>query len=277
MAGVPDQHLPNGTVPGVGAASIVLADSPDVIDSLGRPGLLTTRAGEAVGTVVMPSVRSDVLVQRLDAVPGALTGDVPPAVVSWLDDSAFSAPTGSSVVVLSLLAVVSRRFNVGAGRLLLGVVLLTVTCALVMSIRLHDEYYSVFWRTDCRATSIIVGALGALLASRGYGSKTAYLNMSAARWCAILAVLGIFMQNSLVPNILKYTVGSLLLGMAVTLVAQHGKSGFWRFTPLVWLGTISYSVYLWQQPIYYAVHRHGLHPIVGFAAAIAAGRPRNAA
>ena len=111
MAGVPDQHLPDGTVPGVGAASIVLADSPDVIDSLGRPGLLTTRAGEAVGTVVMPSVRSDVLVQRLDAVPGALTGDVPAAVASWLDDSAFSAPTGSSVVVLSLLAELSEAVH----------------------------------------------------------------------------------------------------------------------------------------------------------------------
>ncbi len=111
MAGVPDQHLPDGTVQGVGAASIVLADSPDVIDSLGRPGLLTTRAGEAVGTVVMPSVRSDVLVQRLDAVPGALTGDVPAAVASWLDDSAFSAPTGSSVVVLSLLAELSEAVH----------------------------------------------------------------------------------------------------------------------------------------------------------------------
>ena len=64
----------------------MLADSPDVIDSLGRPGLLTTRAGDPVGTVVMPSLRSDVLVQLLDGGPGTLPGDAPGAVAAWLDD-----------------------------------------------------------------------------------------------------------------------------------------------------------------------------------------------
>jgi hypothetical protein len=107
MAGVPDRISPDDTASAGGAASIVLADSSDVIDSLGRPGLLTTRTGEPVATVVVPAVRSDVLVQRLDGLPGGLPDDAPAAVASWLDEAAPAALRGAAVVVVSLLAELS--------------------------------------------------------------------------------------------------------------------------------------------------------------------------
>ena len=105
MAGVPDHTLSEDPVPGT--ASIVLADSPDVIDSLGRPGLLTTRSGAAVDTVVVPSLRSDVLLQRLEVAPGDLPADVPAIATPWLGDATSMAIGGAAVVVVSLLAELS--------------------------------------------------------------------------------------------------------------------------------------------------------------------------
>ncbi|MDQ3781841.1 MAG: hypothetical protein M3349_02755 [Actinomycetota bacterium] len=87
-----------------GPGGIVLTDSPDVIDSIGRPGLLTSRSGEPVAVSIEPSVRSDVLVQRLRGGDVDPPSDAPAAVVAWLGAATASGMTSAKVAAISLAA-----------------------------------------------------------------------------------------------------------------------------------------------------------------------------
>lgn len=87
-----------------GSVGIVLTDSPDVIDSIGRPGLLTSRRGKPVTVMVEPGVRSDVLVQRLGGGAVARPTDVPADAAGWLAWATSSGMASAKVVAISLAA-----------------------------------------------------------------------------------------------------------------------------------------------------------------------------
>ncbi|MBA2337205.1 MAG: hypothetical protein H0V96_05510 [Acidimicrobiia bacterium] len=87
-----------------GSGGIVLTDSPDVIDSIGRPGLLASRSGEPVRVMVEPSVRSDVLVQRLGGGAVDIPPDVPVGAAAWLDAATASGIATAKVAAISLAA-----------------------------------------------------------------------------------------------------------------------------------------------------------------------------
>ena len=54
------------------------------------------------------------------------------------------------------------------------------------------------------------------------------------------------------------------------LVSQHGSNiSLWRIQPLAWLGTVSYSLYLWQQPFYF-LSEGQMNVVLALAAVFAA-------
>ena len=65
-----------------------------------------------------------------------------------------------------------------------------------------------------------------------------------------------FFRLDLMPGFVQHTLGTMGLTAGLLLVAQHGKSVWWACPPFAWLGTISFSLYLWQQPFYIAA-KHG--------------------
>jgi peptidoglycan/LPS O-acetylase OafA/YrhL len=100
-------------------------------------------------------------------------------------------------------------------------------------------------RSDLRFSAIAFGCLLALL-------RDLYPATFAAkppRWAAIpiigllaLAVSGIVPHAGMVAGIVEGISVAALINLAV-----NTPSGFLEWKPVVWIGTISYSLYLWQQ------------------------------
>lgn len=118
-------------------------------------------------------------------------------------------------------------------------------CWILTFLRLHLNpqlgYYSVFVDPLGRLTAMMVSA--ALVAERSLAAK--------APWPLFLA-LGVVSNVVIVPDLVKYTVGSCFLAVACARIALAPDECASKLTArwLLALGASSYSIYLWQQLIY---------------------------
>lgn len=108
-----------------------------------------------------------------------------------------------------------------------------------------------FYLLPSRAWELLIGAFAAILLSKGemrLGPVVAEL-LSA---CGFAAILGsIFLLDSHTPFPSFYTLLPTLGAVAIILAAQQGTRTYalLSFKPIVFVGLISYSLYLWHQPI----------------------------
>jgi peptidoglycan/LPS O-acetylase OafA/YrhL len=115
----------------------------------------------------------------------------------------------------------------------------------------HDA--QLFWRTDTRVDSILVGCALCLASSLGYKGSERLWRTGALIGMAYMAALLPTAYNTGGWN---YTIGYTVLALAaasvVGAVAVHPWQPLVRvlsWTPLVRIGKISYAVYLWHFPI----------------------------
>lgn len=84
---------------------------------------------------------------------------------------------------------------------------------------------------------------------------------------------GILMHWWSVPNPIRTTLGVGILAMTVNLLSNAPKTikQVLSFMPLRMMGIWSFSIYLWQQPFYLAVHRGDMSKYLAISLAIACG------
>jgi peptidoglycan/LPS O-acetylase OafA/YrhL len=169
-----------------------------------------------------------------------------------------------------LLLFLMLRLRGGSLRVALTVSLaMAAGSALLMGLLfrpLHDPS-RVFYGTDTRAQSLLMGALLAMLLLER-GPVRGALGKAALQGSAVLCVvfLGFVWARAGDDSALLYRGGFLALGMAVAVViaasVQPGASVVGRvlsLPPLRGLGLISYGVYLWHWPVFLVLTPERVH------------------
>jgi peptidoglycan/LPS O-acetylase OafA/YrhL len=170
-----------------------------------------------------------------------------------------------SYILLSLVAIVSRRSRIKDHVLIGATVLMSWALIVVYTAVTNWDYYTLFWRTEARLGSVFCSAWLVCWLRDGH--------RPLVRGGAVLVplVAGVVLQAEMVPDAVKYTVGTALLAVAVT-HAQFASEWLLRPYRMKWLaqaGVLSYSIYLWQQPF---MHLRGvMNSAVCMAGAIAMG------
>lgn len=126
----------------------------------------------------------------------------------------------------------------------------------------HPIWLWVYFRTDARADELLVGAALALV------SPFNWLRRHSARWVAWPATAGLMVLLVAADVVHRedawlYLGGMTTLALLMAFVIAAAVDGRWMgcrwlsWHPLVGLGTVSYGLYLWHFPVFYAVSVYG--------------------
>jgi len=108
-------------------------------------------------------------------------------------------------------------------------------------------YETVYWRSDARGASILVGAIAYLLLHRDVP------RVLSGRWTpSMLGLIGFALSFKAVADPVKYSLGAMCLAASLVLMerAPAFALGILEHPLMMRLGIWSYSIYLWQQPFF---------------------------
>lgn len=150
-------------------------------------------------------------------------------------------------LALGLTAWLCRRLRWRPHQVIMVVILASWMLTAVAALHKVDEYYATYWRFEYRLTAML-GA--AALVSFGVDK----LRNLPPWW--LFSMAGIVLQCNPVPDSLKYTLGSLAIALGC--VKLKGQPVPWLESPvLIYMGTVSFSLYLWQQLAFVEVNELG--------------------
>jgi peptidoglycan/LPS O-acetylase OafA/YrhL len=173
-----------------------------------------------------------------------------------------------SYIALAAIVVLARGDARHCGALALGLAVLLMIIAGIRAI-LGDEGWQLYLRSETRGASILV-SFGLATYARHAAAR---IPTSILQWIAPAtfgAALVVACWN--LPPTIFCTVGTLCLAVSVNLVDHsHELIGrALRDSVLRWFGLVSFSLYLWQQPLY-ASHVTGLTAAVALPLAVLFG------
>lgn len=129
------------------------------------------------------------------------------------------------------------------------VVALITAASLIAAILLSTRYPSAsFYLLHTRAWELGVGALGAFYEHRR--KVEGHDSLAALGLAAIILPMVLFTPETVHPSL--WTAVPVIGTLLVLLFARRGGrvAGYLTLRPLVFVGLISYSLYLWHQPVY---------------------------
>ena len=219
-----------------------------------------TLAGRAVGAV-------DEGVSLVAAVTSLVFFANYAEVLGWTDGGLLGHVWSLAVeehcyALLAFLALTLARNQQKAMIICLGL----ASLAMANGVRLYLDgaggVHEIYWRTDVRLAPVFLSA-GLYLLIRKMKSPPG----SLAAAC-VLVSLPIYLLVDPLP--LKYIVPTILLAFAVNTIdfAPKAVLGLLSWRPLVGVGMISYSLYLWQQPFFVVTRGSSLAIAPVFVAAL---------
>ena len=160
------------------------------------------------------------------------------------------------------------------GRPRLAAALLATLCALILVWRcwLAAQGTSAAYigmATDTRADAILVGCTMAFLYRPSLAPARPYRDLLVAAGCLALLLATLLYRDEWFRLTLRYTLQSLAVAPLIGLAIAHSARPALRWLgsrPLVYLGGVSYTVYLSHQLILHAVQRQA--PQLGWAATL---------
>jgi peptidoglycan/LPS O-acetylase OafA/YrhL len=173
-----------------------------------------------------------------------------------------------SYILLSLLAVLARRKNIKP----LWSVLAAVAAMFAIAIgylQLYQGRALAFHMAHSEVSAIAIFA-SVLILLHFQGRKVPSLTLPMY---AGLVLFGMLLHWWSVPGMVRTLFGIGALALAVNLLdrAPRLAQRVLEWYPLRQMGLWSFSLYLWQQPFYMAVHRHELPAALGVALGLACG------
>jgi|SRR5579871_1545905 len=170
---------------------------------------------------------------------------------------------------LSFPFVVRAASRTNLARILMGSVIAALGLRIVLTIALPSNLLGTYTLMPCRMDPLAMGGLIAI-ARREWPERLKSFAIPAITIVSSVAFLGICYRTNLTPwsNLMR-TIGYTALDLAfagllviVVSARPRGLLGILRFPFLVWLGMISYGVYLLQVPAELVTGRW-LTPLLG--------------
>ncbi|MCK1434954.1 acyltransferase [Bradyrhizobium sp. 15] len=146
-------------------------------------------------------------------------------------------------VLLALVAFLTKRSSKKA----IGILALISVCCAVNgiygSIKGGGEH-DLYWRSDVRLSSVLISSTIFLT---GFGRLSTWGPLPCLTFIAALSF-----EFDVIPLAARYTLGTICLAIAVNTLAAAPPVilRVLEARPLTFLGTLSFSIYLWQQPFY---------------------------
>jgi peptidoglycan/LPS O-acetylase OafA/YrhL len=167
-----------------------------------------------------------------------------------------------SYVLLSILAVVNRWKHLNIPLILATLSVLCLINGAIQTWVFHRDFTQVFWHSDVRAASVLIGA-ALYLRLR----VTTVPNLGWIPSALILIGFAISIPYS-VPDPIKYSFGTFFIAAGLITV-QFGSQltlQILSLRPLTYFGALSFSLYLWQQPFYLQQDRLSVWVLLTFVA-----------
>ena len=158
-------------------------------------------------------------------------------------------------LLLIMLKLKVRRTTIIVG----GILLIVAVCA-HRSMLFQPGVYKprIYSASDTRADSLIAGCVAAMIVSWRL-LPTSRLFKKALGWSAFasLFVVQLYLQNAFGlfdPTLFSYGFTVFAIAVAVLLIQLTSNpprlfTKFLEYSPIVWAGQLSYSIYLWHLPV----------------------------
>jgi peptidoglycan/LPS O-acetylase OafA/YrhL len=162
-----------------------------------------------------------------------------------------------SYAVLAAVSVMAARSAKMSAVVAIFAASVMMISGVLQSIYTSQSEHDLYWRTDVRAASVFFSFGFYLLLRPWFEGRS---GNSIVTWVTPLCFAGALLLNfEWFPIWVRYSVATLLLAVSVNAldVSRPALRNMLCSRAATYLGTLSYSLYLWQQPFYLATDMIG--------------------